>query len=226
MSILHGRPTSPTDELAHAVGDLVGTVIGGERCSADPSAQLAYLTDRCGESELRLGADATVRSGSVLYAGSTIGDDLATGHNVVIREQCTIGRDLSVWSNSIIDYGCVIGNGVKIHCNCYIAQFTVIEDEAFLAPGVNIANDLYPGDDRSADVMAGPVIEAGAQIGIGATLLPYVRIGAGAIVGSGAVVTRDVPAGTVAYGNPAKPKLAVTDLRPIEQRAPADHPLR
>lgn len=209
-----------------SIVELAGTVNGGQRLSIDNGAQLAYLPERCNDTELLLGADATIRSGSVLYAGSTIGDRLATGHNVVIREQCQIGHDVSVWSNTIIDYGCVIGDGVKLHSGCYIAQFTVIEDGAFLAPGVNIANDLYPGNDRSAEIMAGPVIEAGAQIGIGVTLLPYVRVGAGAIVGAGSVVTRDVPAGVVAYGNPAHAGRAVADLLPIDQRAPANHPLR
>ena len=56
----------------------------------------------------------------------------------------------------MVDYGCRIGDRVKIHANCYIAQFTVIEDDAFLAPGVTIANDLYPGDAESARLMAGP----------------------------------------------------------------------
>ena len=56
-----------------------------------------------------------------------------------------LGDDVSIWSNTVIDYGTVIGDGVKIHCNCYVAQYTEIGEGAFLAPGVSIANDLYPG---------------------------------------------------------------------------------
>ena len=77
----------------------------------------------------------SLRSGSVLYLGSRIGARFQAGHNVVIREECEIGDDVSVWSNSVIDYGCRIGDRVKIHSNCYVAQFSEIEDEAFLAPG-------------------------------------------------------------------------------------------
>jgi acetyltransferase-like isoleucine patch superfamily enzyme len=123
---------------------------------------------------------------------------------VVIREQNEIGDRLSVWNNTVIDYGCRIGNGVKIHSNCYIAQFTEIQDGVFLAPGVTIANDPHPGCPQSAECMRGPIIEAGAQIGVNVTILPMVRIGARALVGSGAVVTRDVPPETVVYGNPAR----------------------
>lgn len=184
----------------------------------DDNVRLRYPVERCDVPELVMGEGARLRSGTIIYDGSVIGSGFTTGHNVIVREECTLGDDVSIWSNSVVDYGCVIGNNVKIHTNCYVAQFTVIEDGAFLAPGVSIANDLYPGSDESADLMRGPHIEAGAQIGVGATLLPYVRIGAGAIVGSGAVVTKDVPQGMVVVGSPARVTKAVADLAPIAQR--------
>ena len=65
---------------------------------------------------------------------------------MVVREDCVLGDDVRTsGSNTVIDYGCRIGSRVKIHCNCYIAQFSEIGDDAFLAPGVTTANDLYPG---------------------------------------------------------------------------------
>lgn len=170
---------------------------------------------------LVLGPKARLRTGTVLYDGSVIGTHLETGHGVVIREECEIGDDVSVWSNTVIDYGCKIGNRVKIHTGCYVAQFTVLEDDVFLAPGVVIGNDLYPGNEESARLMAGPTIEKGAQIGVNVTILPYVRIGAGALIGAGSVVSRDVPAGMVAYGNPAKPRRPVDELPDIAARVGA-----
>jgi acetyltransferase-like isoleucine patch superfamily enzyme len=110
---------------------------------------------------------------------------------------------------------------VKIHCNCYIAQFTEIGEDAFLAPGVTIANDLYPGSAGSREFMSGPSIGAGAQIGVNVTILPYVRIGAGALVGAGSTVTRDLPDGCVAYGSPAVVRGSVDGLPPIASRAAA-----
>jgi acetyltransferase-like isoleucine patch superfamily enzyme len=187
----------------------------------DPSAILGYPSPRTNGQRLLLGADARVRSGTVLYQGSMIGARLQTGHNVVIREECTIGDDVSVWSNSVVDYGCRIGDRVKIHSNCYVAQFTEIEDDAFLAPGVTVANDFYPGQPSSARMMSGPSIGAGAQIGVNVTILPFVRIGPGCLIGAGAVVVRDVPEGSIAYGNPAKVSGEVGDLTPIETRVEA-----
>lgn len=193
-------------------------VYGAERAQLEHGVLLGYVSPRGGRGPLVLGADAFIRSNSIVYAASDIGDRFVTGHNVVIREECEVGDDVSVWSNTIVDYGCRIESGVKIHSNCYIAQFTVVETGAFIAPGVSIANDLYPGDEASAKVMRGPHIGAGAQIGAGATLLPYVKIGANALVGAGAVVTKDVPAGMVVIGNPAVCTKKVSELQPIDQR--------
>jgi acetyltransferase-like isoleucine patch superfamily enzyme len=185
---------------------------------ADPDVVIGYAGSRSAATDLLLGSDALLRSGTVLYAGSRIGSRFQTGHHVVVREECEIGDDVSIWSNSVVDYGCRIGDRVKIHSNCYIAQFTEILDDAFLAPGVTVANDLYPGQEESASVMSGPLVGAGAQIGVNVTLLPFVRIGAGCLVGAGSVVTHDLPPGTVAYGNPARVRGRVSDLVEIDVR--------
>jgi acetyltransferase-like isoleucine patch superfamily enzyme len=195
---------------------------GREALEADQGVLLGYPVSRGSAAPLALGAGARLRSGTVLYDGSTIGLRLQTGHGVVIREGCDVGDDVSVWTNSVIDYGCRIGNRVKIHCNCYVAQYSELEDDVFLAPGVTIANDLYPGNSRSAELMAGPRIGAGAQIGVNVTILPFVRIGAGALIGAGSVVTRDVPAAVVAFGNPAVPRRAIAELPDIDGRVVMD----
>lgn len=148
--------------------------------------------------------DAVLRPGTVLYEGTSFGSRFTTGHNVIVREDVIVGDDVSIWSNSVIDYSSSIGDRVKIHCNCYVAQFTRIDADAFLAPGVTIANDLFPGAEASAIAMQGPWIGAHAQIGANVTILPFVHIGEGAIIGAGSVVTRNVPDGAIAYGNPAR----------------------
>ena len=189
-----------------------------EGASVDAGVIVGYSAERVAAVALSIGLGARLRSGTVIYGGSRIGERLQTGHGVVIREESVIGDDVSIWSHSVVDYGCVIGDRVKIHCNCYVAQFTEIEQDAFLAPGVTIANDLYPGRPGSAAPMQGPRILAGAQIGANATILPYVTIGEGAMIGAGAVVTKDVPDGMLAYGCPAVPVRRVDELGDIEAR--------
>lgn len=162
--------------------------------------------------ELVIGAAARLGSGTVIYLGSTIGARLQTGHHVVIREQNVLGDDVSVWSNSVLDYGCHIGSHVKIHTNVYIAQFSTLEDEVFVAPGVTFANDIHPGCPMSVPCMHGPTIKKGAQIGVNVTVLPYVTIGEHALIGAGSVVTHDIPACAVAYGSPARVKGTIDQL--------------
>lgn len=189
-------------------------VILGKDCQADEGVVLGYATGRkIPQTELVIGDHAQIRTGSVIYQGSSIGAHLTTGHNVVIREENRIGNHFTLWSNAFVDYGCRIGHEVKIHVNCYIAQFTTIEDNVFLAPGVTVANDLHPGCQHSNDCMTGPTIKEGAQIGVNATILPFVTIGDHSVIGSGAVVVQDVPPRSVVVGNPGKVICTVDDLK-------------
>lgn len=186
----------------------------GDDFQLDPHVILGYRTGRrIADRGLFIGPGAQIRSGSVIYGGTRIGGHLETGHNVIIREENEIGDNFSLWNNSTIDYGCRIGNNVKIHANSYIAQFTTIEDDVFMAPGATIANDIHPGCPFSSQCMRGPTIKRGVQIGVNATLLPFVTIGEGAMIGSGAVVTKDVPPWTVMAGNPARAIKLVDELR-------------
>ena len=178
----------------------------------DPGVELAYRSGR----KLRIvpskiGARARIRSHTVLYTNTVIGEAFETGHHVVIREENVIGDRVWIWNHSTIDYGCRIGDRVRIHNHVYVAQHTVLEDDVFLAPGVMLANDRYPISHH----LEGPTIKRGAVVGVNATILPGVVIGEGALIGAGSVVTKNVPPGAVVYGNPAK----VHGRRAARQRA-------
>jgi len=185
----------------------------GNGYKIDENVMIGYKSGRNIKSlETIIGKNAIIRAGTVIYASCKIGNNLETGHNVIIREENEIGDSFNIWNNSIIDYGCKIGNNVKVHSNCYIAQFTVIEDEVFLAPGVIIANDIHPYCKFYRECMKGPTIKKGAKIGCNSTILPFLTIGEKSLIGAGSVVTKDVPPETVAYGNPAKVVKSIYDL--------------
>ncbi len=191
-----------------------GRVIVGVGSEVDDGAILGYMTGRkIKDTALTIGDNARIRIGTVIYAGSKIGSHLQTGHGVVIREENAIGDHFAVWNNTTIDYGCNIGNNVKIHCNCYVAQFTLVEDDAFMAPGVTIANDIHPGCECSSECMKGPKILRGVKIGVNVTILPFVELGAYSVIGSGAVITKDIPAGSVVVGNPGRVICSIHDLK-------------
>lgn len=193
-------------------------VILGEGYNIDEDAIVGYKPSRkIVDDKLVIGIKARIRSGTIIYLGSVIGNNLETGHNTVIREENNIGDNFSLWNNSTVDYGCKIGSNVKIHCNCYIAQFTTLEDNVFLAPGVTLANDMHPGCDSSKKCMRGPTIKKGASIGVNSTILPRVVIGENVLIGSGSVVTRDIPPNSVAYGNPARVHSSIYDLKCVSK---------
>ena len=174
----------------------------GAACQIDPDVILGYPPARHIELKpARIGDSARIRSGSVIYASVEIGNGFESGHGVIIREGNRIGNDCAIWNHTTLDYDCVLGDRVRIHCNVYVAQFTVIHDDVFLAPGVSLANDPHP---LCTKCMQGPTIQAGARVGVGATILPHVIIGENALVGAGSVVTKDVPPRAVVAGCPAR----------------------
>lgn len=152
---------------------------------------------------IEIGRDARIRGGSLIGDGVRIGDRLDAGRNVVIGEDTVIGDDFHVDSNTFIGAGCTLGDRVRIQANCYVAAYTTIQDDVTIGPGVGLANDPHPGSDSHA-CMRGPTIERGAQIGMNATILPFVTIGQRSVVGAGSVVTHAVPAELVVAGNPAR----------------------
>ncbi len=161
----------------------------------------------------KIGDNAVFLSNSTVYDGVEIGNDLVIGHNSIIREENKIGHNFKLWNNSNVDYGCKIGDNVKVHCNCYIAQNTVVEDDVFIGPGTIFTNDKYPGSKFSEGNLKGPVIKKGARIGGRVVILPGVVIGENSLIGSGSVVTKDIPADSVAYGSPATVACRLKDLK-------------
>lgn len=122
----------------------------------------------------------------------------------VICEGVEIGGNSVVGSNSFIGKNCKIGDRVRIQSNVFLSNGTIIEDDVIIGPGVSMTDDKYPIVCNPSYLSLPPYIERGCSIGAGAVILPGVRIGEKALVGAGAVVTRDVPSGTTVVGCPAK----------------------
>jgi len=157
-----------------------------------------------GDLETVIESGAHIRSHTVIYAGNKIGKNFQTGNKVNIRELNEIGDNVSVGTLSIVEHHVKIGNGVRIHSQVFVPEYSILEDGAWLGPNVVLTNAKYPLSPGVKDSLKGPTIKKGAIIGANSTILPGVVIGENAIVGAGSVVTKDVPAGGVVAGNPAK----------------------
>jgi acetyltransferase-like isoleucine patch superfamily enzyme len=153
------------------------------------------------DGKLIIGDNSVIRSGSIIYSDVVIGSDFKGGHNILIREKTRIGDGTLVGTNVIIDGHCQIGNKVSLQTGAYITRNTIIEDYVFMGPCSVTTNDklMIQGAE-----LKGPVIKRGARIGANATILPSIVVGENAVVGGGAVVTKDIAPGITVVGNPAK----------------------
>ncbi len=122
--------------------------------------------------------------------------------NFVNLYDCTIGENCMIGCFTEIQKGVSIGNRTRIQSHTFICEKVDIGHDCFIGHGVMFINDVYPPQPDPADWKP-TIIENEVSIGSNATILP-VRIGKGAIIGAGAVVTRDVPPGAVIAGNPAR----------------------
>ena len=156
-----------------------------------------------GESKgkVTIGDNALIRSGSIVYSDVTIGNNLITGHRVLIREHTRIGDNVVVGTNVVIEGNCQVGNNVVLQTGTCLSAFTVVEDNVLIGPGVVVINDKYM---VAGAKPASQTIQKGARIGANSTLLPGIVVGEDAIVGSGSVVTKDVPPKKTVWGNPAR----------------------
>ena len=160
-----------------------------------------------------IGANGIIRAGAIIYGDVQAGDHFQTGHHAVIRAKVRIGDFCTVFHHSTIEGIVRLGDGVRIMANTYIPSRTWIGDHVFIGPGVTVLNDRIPGRHPAPETPRGPTIEDDVMIGGGVTLLPGIHIGERSFIAAGAVVTKDVPAGSLVQGVPgvARPLPAALD---------------
>ncbi len=164
----------------------------GEKAAMDHDIDIgsgAVIDDGC-----------VIRSHVVVYEKVYIGKRVRTGHYVLIREESRVGDNTLIGSGTIIDGRVIIGNNVSIQSGVYIPSMVVVRDNVFIGPRVVFTNDKYPPSRRLVETM----VEEGAVIGANSTIIAGIKIGRGAVVAAGSVVTRDVPDNTVVMGSPAR----------------------
>ena len=153
----------------------------------------------------RIGDGTVVSTGAIVFAGSTIGARVILGDQSCVRERVRIGDDVVLGRGSLVENDTTVGALSRIQADAYITSHSTLEDNVFIAPCVVTTNDNFMGrTERRHALTKGPTIRRGARVGGGAILCPGVEIGEEAFVGAGAVVTKDVPAGVVVVGSPAR----------------------
>lgn len=206
----HGSTLYPGAEVGADCIVLDGAVLG--RPPIPNGTTTRAVVSRFGR--LSIGDGSIVGAQAVLYTDASFGKRVLIGDLASVREGCDVGD------------GVVLGRGVMVLYNCRIGRFTRVQDQAHLVGNMLIEEHVFIGmsvvttNDNEvyrsrfglcATEQRGPTIRRLAAVGAGATILPGIEIGEGALVGAGAVVTRDVPAWTIVTGVPARELRAVPD---------------
>lgn len=162
------------------------------------------------ERETRIGPNSLIRSRSTVYSHVHAGAGLVTGHGAVIREHTTIGERCIFGTYASCDGYTRLGDEVQV------GQYAQLSQSARIGSGCFIGGHTVFSDNRMAlrsveEDLFGAIVEDYVRIGLACVILPGVRIGIDALVGAGSVVTRDVPARTLAAGSPARPLRDLTD---------------
>jgi UDP-2-acetamido-3-amino-2,3-dideoxy-glucuronate N-acetyltransferase len=153
---------------------------------------------------LTLGERVTVCQQAIVFAGTTVGEGAILGDQSFLRERSSVGAGSVIGRGSAVDNDVQIGERVRVQTSVYLTAFTLVEDDVFVGPGALTTNDNTMARHGAETPLAGAILRRACRVGAGAILTPGVEIGEEAYVAAGALVTRDVPAGSVVMGVPAR----------------------
>ncbi|WP_153339106.1 hypothetical protein [Nocardia aurantia] len=153
-----------------------------------------------------LGTAAVIRCGAVIYANVEVGADTVIGHGSLLRTGVRVGADCVLGHHLCVERETRIGAAVRCSPGSHLTSSTWLADRVFLGAGVRTINDktLIWRDPHREPRLVAPRFDTGAKVGTGSVILAGVTIGAQALVGAGSLVTRDIPPGALAYGQPAR----------------------
>ncbi|MBD3188576.1 N-acetyltransferase [Candidatus Bathyarchaeota archaeon] len=140
---------------------------------------------------------------AIVEDGAIIGEGTMVWHHAHVRSGAVLGRKCILGKGVYVDEGVKVGNGVKIQNRVSLYHGVVVGNNVFLGPHAVFTNDKHPRAFNQDWEIVNTTIEDGASIGANAVIVCGITIGKFAMVGSGSVVTRDVPPHALAYGNPA-----------------------
>lgn len=144
-------------------------------------------------------------SHALVEEGANIGDGTRIWAFCHIQKGAMIGSNCNICNGSFVERGAVVGNGVVIKHNVSIFDGVTIEDEVFIGSNIAFINDRTPRANHGGHwKLEKTLIKKGVSLGANAVIMCGVTIGEYAVIGAGSVVTKNIPAYAMVYGNPAK----------------------
>lgn len=167
------------------------------------------------EKSVPLATDYFVHEKGIVEPGAKIGKGTRVWAFAHVLAGAVIGEDCNICDHVFIENDVVIGNRVTIKSGVQVWDGITLEDDVFVGPNATFTNDHFPRSKQRPERFARTMVQRGASIGANGTILPGITIGINAMVGAGAVVTRDVPPNAIVVGNPARIKGYVSAVQPV-----------
>jgi len=188
------------------IGD--NTIIANDCIIGEPINDY-YSNDMYQNPQTIIGENSLIRSHAIIYAGSSFGRELQTGHRVTIRENSKFGRNCSIGTSCDFQDQIEVGDYCRFHSNILIGQKTLIRNFVFVYASVIITNDPTP----PSNTWAGVTVDDYTQICAGAILMPGIKIGKNCLVGAASVPAKDFDDFSLIMGNPGRRMGDVRDMK-------------
>jgi len=179
------------------IGD--GTIIANNCIIGEPSTDY-YYDEQYQNRQTVIGKNCLIRSHAIIYNGNTLGDNITTGHRVILRESNRVGNNCRIGNLTELHGNVVLGRYVRLHSNICIVENAIIGDFVWISPGTIFTNDATPPSTN----LVSPIIGDYTFIAVNTVLFPGIKVGKHCLIGPNTSVTKDVPDQSFVLGNPGR----------------------
>ena len=190
-----GNYTSIYDNVE--IGD--NSIISDHCAIGEPTSEYYKNQDKYQNGKTTIGANSLIRSHSIIYSNNTFGNNLATGHRIIIREHCNFGNNCSIGNGTELHGYCNGGDYVRVHSNVDLAHAS-LGSFVWIYTGARFTNDPQP----PSNILKGAFVDDYSIVAVNAIVLSGMKIGKHCLIGAGSLVSRNIPDYSLAMGNPIK----------------------
>lgn len=196
------------------IGD--NTIIANDCVIGEPT-QNYYFSTNYENSKTTIGCNCLIRSHAIIYCGNSIGNNVSTGHRIMVRENNIVGDFCRIGNYTELHGNVKIGKYSNLHSSVCVVENAIIGDFVWISPGTILTNDITPPSLNRES----PKIGDYTFIAVNCVVLPNVHIGMHCLIGASTLVTKNVEDYSVCVGSPGK---VISDIRDFIIREKKHYP--